>query len=267
MPLTCPEVLVWCVATSQPPGVTVTGVADRVGEVVAVVLAGGSGSRLGAPQNKVYLPLAGRPVLSWSLRAFLSCPDVDRVVLVARPSDRDRADEAIALAGEPGSPPRIDVIAGGANRHDSEWSALSHLAEGIRAGRTEVVLIHDGARPLVRSDLISAVIGAARETGSAVPGVAVDGVVQRDENGRLRTVGPPGRLVRVQTPQGFLAGPLLAAYERADVDGFAGTDTAASVERYAGQRVRIVPGDPRNLKITYPPDLVLAERLLTARGR
>jgi 2-C-methyl-D-erythritol 4-phosphate cytidylyltransferase len=217
----------------------------------AVVLAGGSGTRLGAEGNKVYLPLAGRPLLAWSLEAFARAPGVGRLVLVTRPADRPLATEAVRTVDA-----RVEVVDGGVTRHDSEWSALRRLAPAIRAGELDVVAIHDGARPVVTQRLITDVVEAAREHGAAVPGVPLTGVADRD----LTPV--PGTLVRVQTPQAFRADLLLAAYEKADADCFTGTDTAACIERYAGVPVHCIRGDPRNVKVTYRPDLALAERLL-----
>ena len=217
----------------------------------AVVLAGGSGTRLGAEGNKVYLPLAGRPLLAWSLGAFAAAPGVGRLVLVTRPADRALAAEAVAAAAA-----AVEVVDGGATRHDSEWAALRLLAPAIRAGELDVVAIHDGARPVVTQRLVADVVAAAREHGAAVPGLPLAGLAEHD----LTPV--PGTLVRVQTPQAFRADLLLTAYERADADCFTGTDTAACVERYAGVPVHCIPGDPRNVKVTYRPDLALAERLV-----
>ena len=219
----------------------------------AVVLAGGSGSRLAAEGNKVYLPLAGRPLLSWSLEAFARAPGIGRLVLVARPADRGLAEQAARAVDRP-----VQIVDGGPARHDSEWSALRLLAPAIDAGELDVVAVHDGARPVVSRRLIADALAAAREHGAAVPGVPVTDVAGHD----LTPVA--GTLVRVQTPQAFRADLLLAAYTRADADCFTGTDTAACVERYAGIPVYCFPGDPRNVKVTYRPDLALAERLLSS---
>jgi 2-C-methyl-D-erythritol 4-phosphate cytidylyltransferase len=219
----------------------------------AVVLAGGSGTRVGAEGNKVYLSLAGRPLLSWALDAFAQAPSIGRLVLVARPADRPYAQQAV----DAGTGHRVEIVAGGATRHGSEWAALRLLAPAIRAGELDVVAIHDGARPVVARQLIEDAVAAARTYGAAVPGVPLTDVA-RDG---LHPV--EGTLVRVQTPQAFRADLLLDAYERAEVDCFTGTDTAACVERYAGVPVHCIPGDPRNLKVTYRSDLAVAERLLT----
>jgi 2-C-methyl-D-erythritol 4-phosphate cytidylyltransferase len=227
-----------------------------------VVLAAGTGSRVGHRRSKVYLPLAGRHLLTWSLEALRRVPGVERLVVVVRPADRGLAVEILdrELPGV-----AVDVVPGGATRHESEYRALRHLAGEIRAGAVEVVLVHDAARPLAAPDLTGRVLAAARRGGGAVPGVPVDGVLPVDRAGR---VGRPSgeRLVAVQTPQAFWAGPLLDAHEAAARDGFTGTDTASCVERYTGLAIRVVPGDPGNLKVTFPDDLLVAERLLAGRA-
>jgi 2-C-methyl-D-erythritol 4-phosphate cytidylyltransferase len=224
----------------------------------AVVLAGGSGTRVGGDGNKVYLPLAGRRLVSWALQAFADVRAVRRLVLVVRPADRQLAEETVDREVRA----KVEIVEGGATRHGSEWAALQHLAPGIRAGDLDVVAIHDGARPLTGRRLIGDTITAARVYGAAVPGVPLeDAGVPHPELGVLHEPAER-RLIRVQTPQAFRALPLLEAYECAARDGFTGTDTAACIERYAQLRVHCLPGDPRNLKVTYPQDLFLAERLL-----
>jgi 2-C-methyl-D-erythritol 4-phosphate cytidylyltransferase len=224
----------------------------RTMSAAAVVLAGGSGTRLGADGNKVYLTVRGRPLLSWALDAFARAPSVTRLVLVGRAADRALAEEAAAAVDGHA----VEVVDGGATRHGSEWAALSLLAPAIRAGDVDVVAIHDGARPVVPRQLVEDTVAAAREHGAAVPGVPLVDVATDG----LTPVG--GTLVRVQTPQAFRADLLLASYEAAERDGFTGTDTAACVERYAGIPVHAIPGDPRNVKVTYKPDLTLVEHLL-----
>jgi 2-C-methyl-D-erythritol 4-phosphate cytidylyltransferase len=222
-----------------------------------VVLASGAGTRVGAARNKVLLPLAGRAVLSWSVEALARTPGVGVLVLVTRPEDDDLIDALVdgELAGTP-----IERVHGGVTRHDSELGALRHLAARIEGGGIDTVLIHDAARPLVSPELAAAVLAAAREYGAAIPGVREE-LLRVDEAGHC-VDGACDDLIRVQTPQGCRAAPLLAAYERAATDGYDGTDTASCVERYAGLPVHWVPGDPANFKITYPHDLVAAGRVL-----
>lgn len=220
-----------------------------------VVLAAGSGTRVGAGVNKVLLPLGDRPVLAWSLRDALALPDVRRVVLVVRDGEQD--DVAAALAPHLGDH-EVALVVGGDTRHASEWAALQLLAGDIRAGDVDVVAIHDAARPLAGTALFTAVIDVARTHGGAIPVAPLAGLVRRD-GGPL----PPGRLAGVQTPQAFRASELLAAYEQAALDGFEGTDTAGCVARYGSARVAAVPGTSHNLKITFPEDVALAEVVAT----
>ena len=226
------------------------------------MLAGGSGARVGVGRNKVYLPLGERTVLSWSLRAFATHPAIGTVVLVTRPEDAAQAEqEVLGLAP-------IEIVTGGATRQDSEWCGLHQMAEQIAAEAIDTVLIHDGARPLVSSALISAVLAAARADGGAVPGLLRDDLAAVTPDGTtLRWPADADALVAVQTPQGFRAGPLLAAYDRARREGFVGTDTASCVQRFTDLPVRWVPGEERNLKITYPHDLARAARLVSSVTR
>lgn len=215
-----------------------------------VLLAAGSGSRVGAGTNKVLLPLLGRPVLAWSVSTVAGLRYVDRVVVVHRPEDRDMV---------AGVAPAATLVEGGATRHASEWNAVQALAGAIDAGEIEVVAIHDTARPLAASGLFDEVVRAASSYGAAIPVRPQHGLIRREAG------GPPLDLVAVQTPQAVRAAPLLAAYRRAAADGFEGTDTAACVERYTGLTVRAVPCEATNIKITFPADVALAERLLAAR--
>lgn len=217
-----------------------------------VVLAAGSGSRVGADRNKVLLPLGDRPVLAWSLGDVLALPDVTRVVLVVRPGEADAVGTALApYLGDR----EVHVVDGGPSRHASEWRAVRVLAPAIDAGEVDLVAIHDGARPLAGTRLWTSVLAAAHEHGGAIPAAPLAGLLTTD----LRPVA--GALAGVQTPQAFRAAELLAAYRAADRDGFEATDTAGCLERYAAVRVAAVPSGPGNLKITFPEDLGLATSL------
>jgi 2-C-methyl-D-erythritol 4-phosphate cytidylyltransferase len=223
-----------------------------------VLLAGGSGRRVGAESNKVLLPLAGIPVLAHSVRTALQVDGVHRVVVVVRAEDRQEV--TAALAPHLGSHDAW-LVDGGAERHDSEYQALQALRRDIEGGELDVIAIHDGARPLASPALFRALIDAAATDGAAVPAVAAARL--STANGRLAADG----LATVQTPQAFDAQVLLAAYDAAAADGFAGTDTAACLERYADTPIRAVTGERRNLKITFPEDLRLAEELVALADR
>ncbi|RJK98353.1 2-C-methyl-D-erythritol 4-phosphate cytidylyltransferase [Vallicoccus soli] len=228
------------------------------------MLAGGSGTRVGAGLNKVYLPLAGRRVVSWSFRWASAVPEVGAYVLVVRPEDRELAEEA--LRREVRLPVRL--VVGGGTRHASEQAALDVLAPDVRSGAVEVVAIHDGARPLAGPSLWGSVVRTAADVGGGVPALPATGVLPVLDDGHPHPGPPPGpdpgALLRVQTPQAFRAPELLDAYAAAGRAGVEGTDTSSTVTRFGGLAVRAVPGSRENLKVTYPHDLFLAERLLAA---
>lgn len=211
-----------------------------------MLLAGGSGTRVGGELNKVLLPLAGDPVLLWSLRTVRRLPYVVKVVVVTRPDDR--ALVAPLLDGE-------ELVEGGAERHDSEWNALQALAASIDAGEIDVVAIHDAARPLATADLWDRIVDAAVVHGGAIPAHPLTALMTSDGSRVDEVVG-------VQTPQAFRASDLLAAHRAAARDGFRGTDTAACLERYGSVEIAGVAAPATNLKITFPEDVALAERLL-----
>lgn len=227
--------------------------------VAVVVLAGGSGVRVGQGRNKAYLPISGRTAVGMSLHAMASVPGLSRLVLVIRADDRELAERTLAEE-LPRPPVPIELVHGGATRHGSEECALLHLAPEIRAGAVELVLIHDAARPLCSPRLVADLVAVAAEHGGAVPGLAADDLAAVDADGAL--VPLTGQHVRVQTPQVFAAAALLEAYRCAAEAGFDGTDTAACVERFAATAVRHVAGEQRNFKITYPQDVFVADRFV-----
>lgn len=219
------------------------------------MLAGGGGTRVGADRNKVYLPLDGRTVLSWSLTTFAAMPEIGHIVLVVRAADRALAQGVLDREVDHAA---IEIVVGGDTRQASELAGLRLLADRIRTGAVDCVLIHDGARPLVSTALTVAVLAAARADGGAVPGLVRDDLVAATADGTAVGAPAPG-LVAAQTPQAFRAGPLLAAYEQAERHGFIGTDTASCVQRFAPElAVRFVPGEEHNIKITFAHDLAFA---------
>ncbi|CAN5296868.1 2-C-methyl-D-erythritol 4-phosphate cytidylyltransferase [soil metagenome] len=225
--------------------------------VALVIVAAGSGSRVGAardgvPVNKVLLGLGDSTVLGASVRTVLDLDRIHRLVVVVRPTEREQvADLLTPLLGAA----EATLVDGGPTRHQSEWRALSVLADDIDAGEIDVVAIHDGARPLAPTQLYVDVLEAAVAHGGAVPVVELPGLVAAD----LRPVD--AGVVAVQTPQAFRAAELLAAYRQAEVDGVEGTDTATTVAAHADLRIKAVLSTPRNLKVTWPEDLAAVERL------
>lgn len=218
-----------------------------------VLLAAGSGTRVGRGINKVLLPLAGRSLLAWSLDATSTIASIEHTVVVAQDEDREVIDAVLEREafGRP-----ITVVPGGESRHGSEWHALLELAPLIESGSIDIVVIHDAARPLAGPTLFTDVIDTAVLVGGAIPALEQPGLVRAD--------GTPaeGNLVAVQTPQAFHAAELLAAYRAAAEHHVTGGDTSSTVERFCDLTVGIVPGTARNIKVTYPEDLFLAEVLL-----
>ncbi|GAB7002868.1 IspD/TarI family cytidylyltransferase [Nocardioides sp. AN3] len=218
-----------------------------------VVLAAGSGSRVGAGVNKVLLPLGDTTVLGLSLRSALAVEDVRRIVLVVRPGEQEAVAETVVPVLGTGE---VLIVEGGETRHASEWAALGALRADIEEGEIDVVAIHDGARPLASPELFTATISVAREVGGAIPVVAMAGVADR---AGLR---PHPGVVGVQTPQAFRAAELLRAHTAANADGFEATDTAACLAAYSDVRVAAVPSSPLNLKVTFVEDLTTVAALL-----
>lgn len=224
-------------------------------KVAVVVLAAGSGTRFGHSTNKVWLPLDEKKIISHSLANAAASFADSRVILVIDPSDSKLAEETLR---EELPDLKIEFVEGGLTRHDSEFNALRYLAESIQGGEIDVVLIHDGARPLASSELFHQIALAAQLHGGALPAILVDpleiDVVQSNS------------IARVQTPQAFRAKEVLAAYISADRDGFVGTDTAACMEAYSPESESVaVPGEVTNIKITYPYDLMIATKILAQR--
>src|SRR5215472_14124589 len=219
--------------------------------VAAVIVAAGRGERAGASVPKQYRLIAGEPMIRATLRAFLAHPHIGFVQPVINPNDGDSYQQAIANLQN-----LLPPVAGGATRQASVRAGLEALAARAPA----LVLIHDAARPFVSADLIDRAIAAGRETGAAVPGIALaDTVKSIDASARVTETLDRGRLRLVQTPQAFSFAMILEAHRRAAAtqhDSF--TDDAALAE-WAGQRVSVFEGEADNLKVTTNGDFARAE--------
>jgi 2-C-methyl-D-erythritol 4-phosphate cytidylyltransferase len=225
-----------------------------VGAVV-IIVAAGSGERLGGDVPKAFVPLGGEPMLVWSVRAALGCVDIGSVV-VAAPADRK--DLAHAMI-EPLGPHA--VVRGGSSRQASVRAALDVVSDG-----TDVVVVHDAARPFATSSVFSAVIDALEDADGAIPVVPLADTVKRVENGWVVSTTARDELAAAQTPQAFRSTALRDAHGRADAEGLEFTDDAAMLE-WAGYRVRAVEGEPGNFKVTTPADLERASAVARAAPR
>ncbi|HEX5322478.1 MAG TPA: 2-C-methyl-D-erythritol 4-phosphate cytidylyltransferase [Capsulimonadaceae bacterium] len=227
-------------------------------KVHVVIPAAGRGVRFGSSENKIYAPLAGRPVIAWTLRAFAG--RVDTIVLVAHREETSRlkaiADETVAG--------KVYVVVGGATRQESVASGMASLSQ--MSGK-DIVLIHDAARPLVSAAVIDLCIEQATLRATAVAALRVADTLKEAGEDRVvgRTVDRSG-LWAMQTPQAFQLGLLRRAHEAAKRDGYIGTDDASLVERLDGQPIHLVEGARENIKITEPADLAFAREWLAPQS-
>jgi len=216
----------------------------------AIVLAGGSGSRMGVSKNKVLLDLLGEPVIVRSVRAFQGM--VNGIVLVSREEDVPAMARAMDSYHLP-----VTIVRGGDTRQSSVWNGLCALPADCTH-----VLIHDGARCLVNEETIRRCMNAVEESGNGVAAVpAIDTIKQVDCCEIVAATPDRSKLRAVQTPQGFNVELIRRAHEAARADDFLGTDDASLVERL-GVPVRLTRGDRRNIKLTTPEDMKMAEAFL-----
>ncbi len=207
---------------------------------------------MGAAGNKVLLELDGVPLLARTIDALVAAGVIDEIVLVRRPEEHAEID---ALVRDRVAAPRVLVHAdGGVERADSVANGVAAVGAG-----TDVVLVHDAARPFVLPSLVRTLVAAAARTGAAIPGLPVVDTLKRRRDGLVAETVDRSELVRAQTPQAFRREVLVRAL--AARGAAAPTDDAAAVEA-AGGSVAIVEGDPLNMKVTTPDDLSLAEAIL-----
>jgi 2-C-methyl-D-erythritol 4-phosphate cytidylyltransferase len=238
-------------------------------KVVVIIPAAGLGTRMsaahGAPKSKSkqFFELQGIPILVHTLRKFVKCEAVGEIVVALRSHEFEDFREQIASQGwrKP-----VRIVEGGEHRQNSVANALAV----IQAADDDIVLVHDAVRPFVDQETILGVIEAVKKHGAVIAGVpAVDTVKQVDRTADgavvIATV-PRERMVLAQTPQGFRFGLLKKAFDEAAADGFMGTDEASLIE-HSGGTVHVVMGSPRNMKITTPADLELAEFFLSQENR
>lgn len=192
-------------------------------------------------------------MLAYSVLTMAASPLVDRLVLVARDQDTESIGEVAAGLDKP-----VSIVTGGPSRTASEQKALNHLAPHVEAGSVDIIAIHDGARPFLTHALLERVVVAATEHGGAIPGLSITEPLYRSKGGTAQHLAQD-TLRRVQTPQAFQATRLLAAYRLAATAGVEAVDTAEIVERFSDMEVALVPGDPRNIKVTFVEDFFVAE--------
>lgn len=216
----------------------------------AVIVAAGSASRMGGI-DKVMAPLGETPMVARTAAAFQNCDAIAEIVIVTRP-DLIRPISALCA----GMDKVRAVVAGGSSRQESVWLGLNALSEDI-----QLAAIHDGARPLVSNLVIDRTVRAANSYGAAAPAVPVKDTIKVVKGGLVEKTPERATLQAVQTPQVFDFDLLRGALKQAEEEKAAVTDDCSAVERL-GMKVKIVEGDERNLKVTTPMDLKIAEMLL-----
>ena len=215
-----------------------------------VIVAAGSASRMGGI-DKVMAPLGGEPMIVRTVRAFQNCDAIASIVIVTR---EDLIRPISGLCRDMGKV--VAVVAGGSSRQESVHLGLNALPKG-----TKLAAVHDGARPLISWQVIDRVVRAANTYGAAAPAVPVKDTIKVVQGGLVKETPDRSSLAAVQTPQVFDFDLLRGALKKAEADGAQVTDDCSAVER-TGMKIKIVEGDERNLKVTTPMDLKIAELLL-----
>lgn len=228
----------------------------------ALIPAAGMGKRMGASINKQYLQLDGLPIVARTISVFEQSPDIEAIYLVIPEAEISYCREQVVAAC--GFRKIVEIVPGGKERQHSVMNGLRamrpHLAD------EDVVVIHDGVRPLITAELLRESIDVACSNAGALVAVPAKDTIKTVRNGIVVDTPDRESLWQAQTPQSFRFGTIFDAHLAAEQDGFVGTDDASLVERRGGA-VRIVRGDYRNIKITTPEDLVLAESFLAGEKK
>lgn len=235
---------------------------------IAVVLAGGKGSRMNSDIPKQYIFLGDKPVLYYSIRAFSVVPEIDGIIVVTAENQQDFCKKEIIE--KYGLTKVKAIVAGGDERYLSVYSALEYIKDYcLGADQSHCfVHIHDGARPCIREELIAGLCKDVEEKNAVIAAVPVkDTIKQVDETGKVVSTPKRSNLWQVQTPQSFSFDLLFDAYQKAlSGDATDITDDAMIIENYTDQSVHITPGEYQNIKITTTEDLLLAKTFLALPG-
>jgi 2-C-methyl-D-erythritol 4-phosphate cytidylyltransferase len=225
--------------------------------VSAIIVAAGSGSRLGRGEPKAFVPLGGRAMLAWSIATVAHLADVAELIVTV-PAGMEATARREATAAGLAIP--VKIAPGGAERQDSVRIALA-----LTSAESEMVVIHDAARPLASAELFMRCLDAAARAGGAIAATPVADTLKRVRDGEIVETVPRAGLWQAQTPQAFRRTLLVEAHRRAERERIAVTDDADLVER-AGGTVEVVESDGPNLKITTASDLAMAESIIAARN-
>ena len=225
-------------------------------KVHSILLAGGSSDRFNNEENKVYFPIGGKPALSWALETLDNSDKVDSILLVVRDEDWNKTNNVIELV----NPSKLSgVTIGGDTRHESEYQGLVYLKERPDVNEEDLILIHDGARPLLPSYLLDELIDVAIKYGASAPGFNSDNLMKKQE---FKKEEIQETIVEIQTPQIFPASELWKSYELAKLDNWQAVDTTECVSKYSELEAVVIPGDPRNMKVTFIEDIFELEQMI-----
>lgn len=227
-------------------------------KTTALILAAGEGTRMKSPINKHFLTISGKPLILHTLQIFQMHPLIQEIILVGAPGGIEKYQKLVENAG---LSKLLDIIPGGKTRQESCMLGVQRVED------TDLVAVHDGARPLVDESVITRTIRAAIEYGGAITAVHVkDTLKEVDSDGWILHTPDRKIIWQAQTPQVFPFNLLREAHQAALSDGFLGTDEASLVERL-GYRVKIAEGDYRNIKVTTPEDLLIAKQVMSQRKK
>lgn len=225
-------------------------------DIGVIIPAAGQGSRMQKKEKKQFLLLHGKPILAHTLDLFVNHPHIEQILLMGSKEDMDSYQK---LVEEYVDPERVEIISGGETRSDTVWRGLQVL-------KTEYVLIHDGARPLLPLSLLNRIIEEMERWDVVTPALPILDTVKTVSQGLITGTIPREGLRVVQTPQAFCFDIIYKAYSKRMREGFRGTDDISFLEgmNYA---IRFIPGSQENIKITIPEDLLWGEMILRDRKR
>ncbi len=236
--------------------------AAGLGTRMSVRMSAGAAKPSSAPRSKQFAELGGVPILIHTLRRFAANPQVNEFFVAVRKPEIKQFQPRLK---QENFADRVHLVEGGENRQESVANALAQ----VKAAADDIVLVHDAVRPFVDDAVITSVIAAAKKYGACIAGIpAVDTIKQVDRTAAgaiITSTIPRERIVLAQTPQGFKYSVIKKAFDEAAADDFTGTDEASLVER-SGHEVAVVMGSARNIKITTPGDMELAEFYLKSKG-
>lgn len=224
-------------------------------KIVALIAAAGKGKRMNTRISKPFIPIFGKPILAYTIEKFEKCKLIDKIYLTVNSEEKELCSRNVIIKYNFSKVQ--ELVDGGETRQDSVYNGLKALDKD-----TDIVVIHDGARPLIEETLIRDSIEKAQKYGAAIAAIPIKDTVKKSENNFFinKTLNRE-EIWRAQTPQTFKYDLILPAYHRAYKDKYLATDDAAILERY-GHKVKLIIGSEENIKITTPFDIIVAENFL-----